>query len=185
MKTDLETQYPEASVEVWAFDEHRLGLKPILRKVWSPIGERPIARVNHQYEWTYLYGFVHPASGETEWFIIPRVNVEWMNAVLKAFAKAVGASATRRILLVLDGAGWHRSQKLEIPEGIHLEILPPYSPELQPAERLWSLVDEPLVNQSFESIEQVETILASRCQTLATTMTTHIQALTHFHWWPA
>ncbi|NET49369.1 MAG: hypothetical protein F6K09_11710 [Merismopedia sp. SIO2A8] len=108
-----------------------------------------------------------------------------MNAVLKAFANAVGASATRRILLVLDGAGWHHSQKLELPEGIHLEILPPYSPELQPAERLWSLVDEPLVNQSFESIEQVETILASRCQTLATTMTTHIQARTHFHWWPA
>ncbi|NET49370.1 MAG: hypothetical protein F6K09_11715 [Merismopedia sp. SIO2A8] len=50
MKTELEAQYPEASVEVWAFDEHRLGLKPILRKVWSPIGERPIARINHQYD---------------------------------------------------------------------------------------------------------------------------------------
>ena len=87
MKTELEAQYPKASVEVWAFDEHRLGLKPILRKVWSPIGERPIARVNHQYEWTYLYEFVHPASGETEWFIIPRVNVEWMNAVGRASEK--------------------------------------------------------------------------------------------------
>lgn len=172
-------------MEVWAFDEHRLGLKPIIRKVWSPKGERPVAMVHHRYQWTYLYGFVHPASGETEWFIVPRVNVEWMNEVLKAFAQTVGASATHRILLVLDGAGWHRSQKLEIPEGIHLEILPPYSPELQPAERLWSIADEPLVNQCFQCIEEVEEILAERCRTISTTMKASIQGITQFHWWPA
>ncbi|MEM8677000.1 MAG: transposase [Cyanobacteria bacterium P01_G01_bin.67] len=52
-----------------------------------------------------------------------------------------------------------------IPEGIEIEIefLPPYSPELQPAERLWQLVDEPLVNQYFESINEIEDILVERC----------------------
>ena len=39
----LQEQYPEAKVEVWAFDEHRLGLKSILRKVWSLLGERVTA----------------------------------------------------------------------------------------------------------------------------------------------
>ena len=58
-------------MEVWAFDEHRVGLKPILRKVWSPVGERPIAAVHHRYEWTYVYSFVHPNSGATEWFLLP------------------------------------------------------------------------------------------------------------------
>jgi hypothetical protein len=51
-------------VEVWAFDEHRLGLKPILRKVWAPRGCRPVASGHHRYQWLYLYGFVRPATGE-------------------------------------------------------------------------------------------------------------------------
>ncbi len=53
-------------------------------------------------------------------------------------------------MLVEDNAGWHSSKKVEVPAGITIEFLPPYSPELQPAERLWHLVDEPLVNQNFE-----------------------------------
>ena len=47
----VEEENPEAEIDLWFFDEHRLGLKPILRKVWSPIGERPTAIVNHRYEW--------------------------------------------------------------------------------------------------------------------------------------
>jgi len=171
-------------VETWAFDEHRVGLKPILRKVWAPVGERPIAPVHHRYEWTYVYGFVCPSSGTTEWYILPRVNVDWFNAALQAFAEAVGAGPKKQILLVLDGAGWHRSDKVEVPEGLHLEILPPYSPELQPAERLWPLTDEPLVNQCFDTIEVVEDLLVERCQTLATHLQEQVRELTQFHWWP-
>ena len=47
-------------VEVWAFDEHRLGLKPLRRRVWARRGQRPIALSHHKYRWLYLYGFVHP-----------------------------------------------------------------------------------------------------------------------------
>ncbi|CCI12373.1 conserved hypothetical protein [Microcystis aeruginosa PCC 9806] len=49
-----------------------------------------------------------------------------------------------------------------------LNFLPAYSPELQPAERLWSLVDEPLVNEYFETIEEIEEIMITRCQYLET-----------------
>lgn len=180
----IEQQYPNAAVEVWAFDEHRLGLKPIVRTVWAPIGERPIAQVNHRYEWLYVYGFVHPTTGRTEWLLLPRVNINWFNAALAEFARCVGASATHRIVLVLDHAGWHRSEKVVIPEGLHLLFLPPYSPELQPAERLWALVDEPLVNHSFDTLDQLETILVSRCRTLST-MTTQVLGRTQFYWWKA
>lgn len=172
-------------MEVWSFDEHRVGLKPIVRKVWSPVGERPVAAVHHRYEWTYVYGFVHPHSGATQWYLLPRVTVEWFSLALKHFAKAVGAGKTKRILLVIDGAGWHRSNRLKIPDGIHLEILPPYSPELQPAERLWSLSDEPLVNRCFDTIESIEEILCQRCMHLATQMQEQVRRLTQFHWWPA
>jgi hypothetical protein len=58
-------------------------------------------------------------------------------------------SAEKLILLVQDNAGWHRSQNLQVLDGIVPEFLPAYSPELQPAERLWSLVDEPREHLTF------------------------------------
>ena len=94
---------------------------------------------------------VNPKTGETRFYLIPRVNVKWLNEVFKVFAKEVGASQDKIILLVEDGAGWHRSDRVELPSGIVTEILPAYSPELQAAERLWSLVDEPLINTYFDT----------------------------------
>ena len=140
-----------------------MGLKPIIRKVWAPIGERPIAVVEHRYEWLYVYGFVNPKTGETSWYLIPRVNINWLNVVLDNFAQEVGAGEEKVILLVMDRAGWHCSDKVKLPPGIIVEFLPPYSPELQPAERLWNLVDEPIVNQSPETLDELEETLSSRC----------------------
>lgn len=177
----LQEQYPQAQVEVWFFDEHRVGLKPIFRKVWSPIGHRPIALVQHRYEWVYVYGFVEPKTGRTYWYLIPRVNTQWFNLVLKTFATDVGADEQKVILLVQDRAGWHTSPKVELPPSIVSEFLPPYSPELQPAERLWSLVDEPLVNQHFETLDALEDVLAARCCVLQQ-MNDHIRNLTNYHW---
>ncbi|MBD2046363.1 IS630 family transposase [Coleofasciculus sp. FACHB-64] len=177
----LQQQYPGAQIEVWFFDEHRVGLKPILRKVWSPIGARPIAVVQHRYEWVYVYGFVEPKTGRTYWYLIPRVNTKWLNLVLTTFATEVGAGDQKIILLVQDRAGWHTSTKVELPTAIICELLPPYSPELQPAERLWSLVDEPLVNEHFESINELEDVLAARCCVLQQ-MNDEIRNLTNYHW---
>ncbi len=59
----------------------------------------------------------------------------------------------KRILLAVERARWHTSKNLELPEGLHLTLLPSHSPELQPAERLWTLVDEPIANQSFETLD--------------------------------
>ena len=48
---------PGAEVQLWAQDEARLGLKPVIRRVWAPVGKRPIVRFKRGYKWTYLYGF--------------------------------------------------------------------------------------------------------------------------------
>lgn len=61
--------------------------------------------------------------------------------------------------------------------------LPPYSPELQPAERLWPLVNEPLANQVFETIDEVEKLVEQRCQRLLKQQQL-IRGLTFYHWWP-
>ena len=98
---------PRATVEVWAFDEHRLGLKPITRRVWARQGQRPIARVNHRYQWLYLYGFVEPSSGQVVWYLFNTVNIEAFQKTLEAFARELGAGTDKIIILVLDNAGWH------------------------------------------------------------------------------
>ncbi len=120
----LKEAYSTAKVELWCEDEHRLGLKPIIRKSWSPIGERPLVKVHQRYEWTYLYAFARPKTGEVHWLILPTVNAEVFSMALENFAREVGAGKRKRILLVLDQAGWHTAKKkLRVPEGIHLEFL--------------------------------------------------------------
>jgi hypothetical protein len=71
-----------------------------------------------------LAGFVHPPSGKTYWWILPSINTVIFNRVLADFAHHVGAGEDKCILLALDQAGWHISQELEVPEGIHLQLMP-------------------------------------------------------------
>ncbi len=87
---------PEATVELWSTDEHRIGLKPILRRVWVFNGQRPTASVEHRYQWLYVYAFVHPPSGHTQWLLLPTVNVDIFALALQHFAQAVGASKQNR-----------------------------------------------------------------------------------------
>jgi len=89
----------------------------------------------------------------------------------------------KHIILVLDGAGWHVSKDLEVPEGVELMFLPPYSPQIQPAERLWPLTNEPIVNEYFETLGELDEVLAERCRILADDQD-QIRAHTLFEWWP-
>jgi DDE superfamily endonuclease len=118
-------EHPDREVEVWAFDEHRVGLKPVLRRQWAPRGQRPIAVGRHRYERLYLYGFVHPDTGRVVWFVCTGVDAALLSAVLAAFAAAVGAGEGKRIILALDNAGWHVSGDPVVPPGVELAFLPP------------------------------------------------------------
>lgn len=180
--SDLSDICPEAKIEVWSQDEARLGLIPILRRVWAKKGKRPVAIGKRRYQWVYLYGFVHPETGSTEWLILPTVSLQAFEIALKHFAKAVGAGPKKRIILVVDGAGWHKGN-LKIPDGIHLLPLPAYSPELQPAERLWPLVRESLANKDIDNLDDLEEMLVQRCRVLINN-TDVIKSNTLFHWWP-
>jgi len=129
-----------------------------------------------------LYTSVHPKTGETYWWILPYVNTELFNKVLADFAREFSLGTNKHILLAVDQAGWHISKDLELPSGLHLTFLPSHSPELQPAERLWTLVDEPIANRTFETLDQLEEILFHRCQSLVQQQNL-IQGLTGFNWW--
>jgi hypothetical protein len=121
------------------------------------------------------------AEKPKEW-ILSYVNTKLFNLVLADFAKEFGLGAEKQVLLAVDRAGWHISQDLELPEGLHLTFLPSHSPELQPAERLWPIVDEPIANESFETLDDLEEVLFERCQSLLQQQDL-IRGLTGFSWW--
>src|SRR2546421_794465 len=111
----VQQAHPQAPVELWTMDEHRIGLKPILRRVWALKEATVTAPVAPRYEWMYVYAFVHPQSGQTSWLLLPTVNVEVFSRALAAFAEEVGAGLDKQIVLILDRAGWHSSAQLRLP----------------------------------------------------------------------
>ena len=124
---------------------------------------------------------MQPTSGEAVWFLSTGLSKPFFEAPLAAFALETGAGRERHIVLVLDNAGWHGPEGLAVPEGISLVFLPPYTPEPQPAEHLWPLVDEAVVNKHFASLDALDAAVAARCRRLdPTTVRPH----TGFHWWP-
>ena len=168
---------------LWAEDEHRLGLIPIQRRVWAPRGTRPTAPSDRHYAWLYVYGLVRPTTGASWWCLLPTVSTGAMSLALAAFAADAGIDAAHRAVVVWDGAGWHTSGKLVVPDGIDPVALPPASPELQPAERRWPLVNEAIANQAFADLDALEAVLVHRCRTLRADQTT-IRNLTRYGWWP-
>ena len=175
--------HPEATVSVWAEDEHRLGLLSVRRRVWAPKGHQPTAHVERHYEWLYVYGFVRPSTGQSWWCLLPTVTTTAFALALATFARDEGIDADHRAVLVVDRAGWHIAHDLVLPEGVHLALLPSYSPELQPAERLWPLVDEPIANRAFPDLDALEAVLVDRCRILEADRP-RLKAQTQFHWWP-
>ena len=174
---------PAVEIALWTEDEHRLGLLPLVRRVWAPKGQRPTAAVERHYAWLYVYGFVRPTTGQSWWCLLPTVTTEAFALALATFARNEGIDATHRAVLVLDQAGWHRSAHLPLPDGIDLVFLPPCSPQLQPAERLWPLVDEPVANCAFADLDALETVLVDRCRTLEADAP-RLKAHTLYSWWP-
>ena len=156
----------------------------MLRRQWAPKGRRPVAVGHPRYEWLYLYGFVHPDTGEVVWFVCSTVDADLLSAVSAAFAEQVGAGEGKLVILALDNAGWHVSGDLVVPKGIELAFLPSYTPELQPAEHLWPLANEAVANKHFATLKDLDAALSERCCTLAA-MPDVIKAETRFGWWPA
>lgn len=103
--------------------------------MWALRGSRPQAPRQTEYGYTYVFAAVCPATGDSVALVLPWANTEMMTWFLAELALAVPAGA--HLVLVLDNAGWHRSHDLIVPGCISLLFLPPYSPELNPVERVW------------------------------------------------
>ena len=125
-------------LEIWFQDEARIGQQGTLTRVWAKRGSRPRAPRDTRYEWAYVFGAVCPGRGTAAGLVLPFVNTAAMNAHLAEISRTVMPGA--HAILVLDGAGWHSSKTLVVPDNISLLPLPPYSPELNPVENVWQFL---------------------------------------------
>lgn len=92
-------------IRLWTMDEHPVGLKPVIRRDWFPWWGVPIAPVHWRFERFWVYSFVEPSSGGSEWWLFYRVETEIMSYILEAFALTQGINEEHPGLLVLDRAG--------------------------------------------------------------------------------
>jgi transposase len=131
-------------------------------------------------EYTYAYTAVCPSTGDTYSIISPVNNTDAMNVFLELLACQY---QQYNIILVLDGAGWHTSHGLRIPDNICLLHLPPYSPELNPVEHIWDYIREQkgFNNHTFESITAVENQLEIALKKI-TKEKQIIKSLCNFSW---
>ncbi|MBO0763181.1 MAG: IS630 family transposase [Hyphomicrobiaceae bacterium] len=116
-------------------DEARIGQKGRVCHIWWKRGERPPGLLDQRYISAYIYAAVEPGTDNTFSLILPDAYRVGMQAFLNAFAETIADD--EHVVLVLDGAGWHGSKTLRVPSNISLVRLPPYSPELNPVERVW------------------------------------------------
>ena len=131
-------------------DEARFGRLSDPRRCWAPAPLRPVVSVALVREYTYAYAAVSPQDGSLDWMLTAKMDTLNMNAFLDHVSQR---HADDYIVMVLDGASSHRSHDLYIPGNMALVRLPPYSPELNPAERLWEEIREKeFANRVFDSL---------------------------------
>jgi transposase len=108
------------------------------------------------------------------------VSCKLTELALESFALQYG-DGNKIILLLWDQAGFHQTANMQLPAGIEICSLPPYTPELQPAERLWPSLQEAVANRWVRTLDHLESLLTDRIQALIKTPET-IRALTGFSW---
>src|SRR4051794_38276701 len=131
----LAREHPGKRIELWFMDEARVGQKGGLTHVWYQKGVRPRGIRQQGFASAHLFGAVCPERDAGVALVLPEVSTAAMNVFLAELARAV--SAGTHVALVLDGAGWHVSEGLTVPANLTLIHPPPYSPELNPVERVW------------------------------------------------
>ncbi|WP_414585295.1 hypothetical protein [Scytonema sp. PCC 10023] len=105
-----------------------VGLQPIVRRTWALQGQRPQALHRPIYQWLYTYGFVHPNTGESCFFILPRVNTKVMQIALNTFVQQVNPDKAKLIILLLDQAGRQLHSPLRYPGRCNSLSHPPLYP---------------------------------------------------------
>jgi transposase len=135
-------------------DEARVGQKNKLTRRWAKRGSRPSAPKDQRTASTYIFGAISPKDGKGAALVLPKCDTYAMNLHLAEIAKNVAPGA--HAVLLLDQAGWHMTDKLDLPANITIVPLPPKCPELNPTENVWQFLrDNWLSNRVFKSYDDI------------------------------
>jgi hypothetical protein len=164
---------------VMAFDEARFGLINWHTKRYCPKGFRPPYVVRRAYKWTYLYAAVEPTTGESFCLYLLGMDDGCLEIFLDELSKSY---PDHHLLIVLDGAPSHRSERIVHPQNISFLMLPPYSPQMDPAERWFQEFRRKLSNRTFESVALLQEALT---RTLVPYRKNRalLKRLTGYSWW--
>jgi transposase len=144
----------EQTLRLMFQDEARFGRISASKACWCPSPDRPVCRTMVCQDYVYAYGAVSLPDGQWDSLLLPCVDSICMQVFLDEIALRYPAN---NILLVVDGAGWHRSNSLKLPSNLKLLPLPAYSPELNPVENIWDELREKFFsNRVFNSHKALE-----------------------------
>jgi transposase len=151
--------HPGKRVLLFFQDEARIGQKGRICHRWWLRGLRPRGQVDQRYTFAYIFAVVEPVTGRDFCLVLPIASTKAMSEFLQRFAETLAED--EHVLMVLDGAGWHTSNELTLPGNITPLRLPPYSPELNPIERVWLYLRERYL--SHRLFDDYEAILDKVC----------------------
>ena len=170
-------QYPDKTVRLMFQDEAGFGRISKPKYCWCSSGIRPEVPCHHIREYRYAYGAIEPMTGEGFFLVLPYCNTVCMNVFLD---KLSNKYANDEILMVCDGASWHKSAAMVIPKNITLLNIPPYTPEMNPIEQIWREIrSKGFKNEIFQTLEKVVDRL---CKTIKDLSSKTISSITLREW---
>lgn len=123
------------------------------KRTLSARGVRAKVTYQHSYKYIWIWGSFSPITGDAFYWETPIVN----NAIFEAYLKELSQQNPRVYkVVVIDNAGFHASQNIEIPHNITLIRIPPYAPELNPAEKVWQWMKDRIAMKFFNTIEDLQ-----------------------------
>ena len=144
---------------------------------WCYPGLRPSVPCHHIREYRYTYGAVEPMTGESFFLIMPYCNTDCMKVFLQQLCDQYPED---QLILVCDGAAWHKAKALAVPDNIRLMFLPPATPEMNPIEQIWKeLRKRGFRNEIFPSLDKVVHRL---CDTICSLSNDVIKSITARNW---
>ena len=151
--------------------------------IWWKRGERPPGLLDQRYASAYIYAAVEPGTDNAFALVLPDANGAGMQAFLDAFARTIAMD--EHVALVLDGAGWHSGKTLRVPGNITPVPLPPYSPELNPVERVWLYLKERFLSLRLHNDYTAIVAAAAKAWNTLVAEAGRIKSLCSYPWIPA
>jgi transposase len=115
------------------------------------------------FQSTYLFGAFSPVNGDSFLLELPFCSADTFQLYLNEFSLH---NPTEFKIIVLDNGAFHKAKKLKIPSNIALIFLPPYNPELNPAERMWEIIKANFSGCLFKTLDQLSVFIANEINAL-------------------